>query len=46
MSTRCAFFKQFDVGTGDDTQERQQWLGDISLNDLWQEVQQLQWKPS
>ncbi len=36
------FFKQFDMGTGDYTQERQKWLGDVKLNDLLQEIQQLQ----
>ena len=36
------FFKQFDMGTGNYTQERQQWLGDVKLSDLWQEIQQLQ----
>ena len=36
------FFKQFDIGTGDYTRDRQQWLGDITLNDLWSEIQQRQ----
>ena len=36
------FFKQFDTGTGDYTQERQQWLDDVSLCDIWTEIQQRQ----
>ena len=33
------FFKQFDMGTGNYTQEHQQWLGDVKLSDPWQEIQ-------
>ncbi|MEM0980356.1 MAG: hypothetical protein AAGH78_08785 [Cyanobacteria bacterium P01_H01_bin.58] len=33
------FFKQFDTGTGDYTRDRQQWLGDVTLADLWSELQ-------
>lgn len=36
------FFKQFDAGTGDYTQERQQWLDDVSLEEIWIDVQQRQ----
>ena len=25
------FFKQFDIGIGDYTRDRQQWLGDVTL---------------
>lgn len=36
------FFKQFDMGTGDYTRDRQQWIGDATLNSLWTEIQQQQ----
>ncbi|MEL6128887.1 MAG: hypothetical protein AAFO59_03700 [Cyanobacteria bacterium J06607_17] len=36
------FFKQFETGTGDYTQERHQWLDDVRLDDLWGEIQQRQ----
>ena len=36
------FFKQFDMGTGDYTRDRQQRLGDVSLTELWSEIQQQQ----
>lgn len=36
------FFKQFDAGTGDYTQERQQWLDDVSLEEIWTDLQQRQ----
>lgn len=36
------FFKQFDTGTGDYTRDREQWLGDVTLDGLWAEMQQRQ----
>lgn len=36
------FFKQFDMGTGDYTRDREQWLGDVTLDGLWSEIQQRQ----
>lgn len=36
------FYKQFDSGTGDYTRDRQQWLGDVTLAELWSEIQQQQ----
>ena len=36
------FFKQFEMGTGDYTRDRQQRLGDVSLTELWSEIQQQQ----
>ncbi|MBE9067891.1 hypothetical protein IQ260_14650 [Leptolyngbya cf. ectocarpi LEGE 11479] len=36
------FFKQFDMGTGDYTRDRQQWLEDVTLDSLWVEIQQCQ----
>ncbi len=33
------FLKQFDNGTGDYTQERHQWLDQISLDDIWTDLQ-------
>ncbi|MBE9070135.1 hypothetical protein IQ260_26185 [Leptolyngbya cf. ectocarpi LEGE 11479] len=36
------FFKQFDMGTGDYTRNRQQWLGDTTLDGLWSDIQQRQ----
>lgn len=36
------FFKQFDTGTGDYTQERHQWLDDVTLDEIRAEVQQRQ----
>ena len=34
------FLKQFDNGTGDYTQERHQWLDQLSLDDIWTDLQQ------
>lgn len=36
------FFKQFDTGTGDYTRDRQQLLGDVTLEGIWSEIQQRQ----
>ncbi|MBW4541833.1 MAG: hypothetical protein KME43_22210 [Myxacorys chilensis ATA2-1-KO14] len=36
------FLKQFDNGSGDYTQERQQWLDHLSLDDIWADLQQRQ----
>lgn len=36
------FFKQFDAGTGDYTQERHQWLDPVSLDEIWTNIQQRQ----
>lgn len=36
------FFKQFDMGTGDYTRDRQQRLGNVTLDNLWSEIQQRQ----
>ena len=38
------FFKQFEAGMGDYTQERHQWLDNVTLDDLWVEIQQQQSK--
>lgn len=40
------FFKQFDTGTGDYTRDREQWLGDATLEGLWTEIQQRQQESS
>jgi hypothetical protein len=34
------FLKQFDNGSGDYTQERHQWLGQLSLDEIWTDLQQ------
>jgi hypothetical protein len=31
--------KQFDNGSGDYTQERHQWLDQLSLDDIWTDLQ-------
>lgn len=36
------FIKQFDLGSGDYTKERQQWLDKMSLEDIWADIQQRQ----
>lgn len=36
------FIKQFDLGSGDYTKERQQWLDPLSLEDIWTDIQQRQ----
>lgn len=36
------FLKQFDKGTGNYTEERKQWLDDLSLDDIWADLQQRQ----
>jgi hypothetical protein len=33
------FLKQFDNGSGDYTQERHQWLDQLSLDDIWTDLQ-------
>jgi hypothetical protein len=32
------FFSQFDTGSGDYTQEREQWLGDLTLEQIISEI--------
>lgn len=36
------FIKQFNLGSGDYTKERQQWLDKMSLEDIWADIQQRQ----
>jgi hypothetical protein len=33
------FLKQLDNGSGDYTQERHQWLDQLSLDDIWTDLQ-------
>lgn len=33
------FLKQFDNGSGDYTHERHQWLDQLSLDDIWTDLQ-------
>ncbi|MDY6781860.1 MAG: hypothetical protein SW833_04790 [Cyanobacteriota bacterium] len=33
------FIKQFDSGAGNYTRDRHQWLGTLSLEDIWAELQ-------
>lgn len=33
------FFKQFEVGSGDYTRDRRQWLDDVSLDEIWADIQ-------
>jgi hypothetical protein len=35
------FLKQFDNGSGDYTQERHQWLDQLSLDNIWTDLQHL-----
>ena len=34
------FLHQFDNGSGDYTQEREQWLAALSLEDIWADIEQ------
>jgi hypothetical protein len=36
------FIKLFDNGSGDYTQERHQWLDKLSLDEIWDDIQQRQ----
>ena len=36
------FIKQFDQGTADYSKDRHQWLGALSLEDIWTDIQQRQ----
>jgi hypothetical protein len=36
------FFKQFETGSGDYSQDRHQWLDDLSLDEIWSDIQQRQ----
>jgi acyl-CoA thioesterase FadM len=36
------FFKQFDTGRGDYSQERHQWLDDLSMDEIWTDLQKRQ----
>lgn len=36
------FFKQFETGNGDYTQERHQWLDSLSLDEIWVDIQKRQ----
>jgi hypothetical protein len=36
------FIRQFDNGSGDYTKERHQWLDQLTLEDIWADIQQRQ----
>jgi hypothetical protein len=36
------FIRQFDNGSGDYTKERYQWLDQLTLEDIWADIQQRQ----
>jgi hypothetical protein len=36
------FIKQFDNGQGNYTQERDQWLGELTLEEIWADLQKNQ----
>jgi hypothetical protein len=36
------FIRQFDNGSGDYTKERHQWLDELTLEDIWADIQQRQ----
>ena len=38
------FLKLFDNGSGDYTKERHQWLAQMSLDEIWTDIQQRQIK--
>lgn len=33
------FFKQFDAGSGDYTEDRHQWLDNVSIDEVWADIQ-------
>ncbi|MCU0550353.1 MAG: hypothetical protein MUC48_13470 [Leptolyngbya sp. Prado105] len=33
------FLKQFDQGSGNYTQERDRWLNDVTLDEIWRDLQ-------
>jgi len=39
------FIRQFDHGSGDYTQERHQWLDQLTLEDIWADIQKRQCQP-
>lgn len=36
------FFKQFDLGSGDYSNDRRQWLDNLTIDDIWADIQQRQ----
>jgi hypothetical protein len=36
------FFKQFETGSGDYSHDRHQWLDDLTLEEIWADIQQRQ----
>lgn len=36
------FIRQFDNGSGNYTQERHQWLDQLTIEDIWADIQQRQ----
>jgi hypothetical protein len=38
------FFKQFEMGSGNYSQDRHQWLDNLSLDEIWTDIQQQQAK--
>lgn len=36
------FFKQFETGSGDYSQERHQWLDALNMDEIWTDIQQRQ----
>ncbi|MCL1466150.1 hypothetical protein [Argonema galeatum] len=36
------FIKQFDMGTGDYTKDRDRWLNALGLDDIWADLKQQQ----
>ncbi|MEM6837044.1 MAG: hypothetical protein AAF609_09320 [Cyanobacteria bacterium P01_C01_bin.120] len=36
------FFKQFETGSGDYSQDRHRWLDNLSLEEIWADIQQRQ----
>jgi hypothetical protein len=36
------YIRQFDNGSGDYTKERHQWLDELTLDDIWADIQQRQ----
>lgn len=33
------FFKQFDTGSGNYTEDRRQWLDNVSIDEIWADIQ-------
>ncbi|MGD1907138.1 MAG: hypothetical protein ACFB0C_14230 [Leptolyngbyaceae cyanobacterium] len=44
VANAIRFIRQFDYGSGDYSQERHQWLDQLTLEDIWADIQRRQSK--